>query len=238
MLRRGVTARGLVLGVGLLCGITAIGALISVYLNNEVFALITALGVVGMLIACRVFGFAEFVLLSKRVLRFAGSLLPNIAEGAGLVRQETVRLQGSRNWDELWNALTDFAERHQLSSVRLELNIAWLHESFHATWERPVTEERRDIWETKLPLAAHGRTLGRLDIAGPLTQDSVYELLSLLAELLESLEPCIYRLTAELPVDDDVPLEERGLADVDGVPVASAEPMTLKRLKAGLRVAQ
>jgi hypothetical protein len=50
-------------------------------------------------------------------------------------------------------------------------------------------------------VAANGKTLGRLDIAGPLTEDSVYDLLSLLAELLESLEPCIYRLAAELPVD-------------------------------------
>jgi UDP-GlcNAc:undecaprenyl-phosphate/decaprenyl-phosphate GlcNAc-1-phosphate transferase len=237
MLRRGVTARGLVVGVGLMCGVTAIGALISVYLNNEVFALITAAGVVGMLIACRVFGFAEFLLLSKRVLRFVGSLVPSMADGTGLVRQETVRLQGSRNWDELWNALTDFAERHQLSTVRLELNIAWLHESFHATWERPLTEEPRDIWETKLPLAAHGRTLGRLDIAGPLTQDSIYELLSLLAELLESLEPCIYRLTAELPADDQVRLAEIGLPGAIEDSEEAADLPSPMRLKASLRVA-
>lgn len=201
MLRRGLTVRGMLLGVALLCGITAFGALISVSLNNELFALMSALGVIGMLVASRVFGFAEFMLLSNRLLRLGGSLLASSTDRPGLVRQETVRLQGSRNWDELWSALTDFAERHQLSSVRLELNMAWLHESFHASWERPVAHEARDIWVTKLPVAAHGKTLGRLDIAGPLTKDSIYDLLSLLAELLESLEPCIYRLAAELPVD-------------------------------------
>jgi UDP-GlcNAc:undecaprenyl-phosphate GlcNAc-1-phosphate transferase len=188
----------MLLGVAVLCGVTALGALVSVYLNNEMFAFISALGVVGMLVASRVFGFAEFMLLSNRLLRLGRSLL---SDGRGLVRQEKVHLQGSRNWDELWSALTDFAERHQLSSVRLELNVAWLHESYHASWERPVALEARDIWVTKLPVAAHGKTIGRLDIAGPLTKASVYDLLSLLAELLESLEPCIYRLAEELPVD-------------------------------------
>lgn len=201
MLRRGLTVRGMLLGVAVLCGVTAVGALISVYLNNEMFALISAIGVVGMLIAGRVFGFAEFMLLSNRILRLGRSLLASAGDRPGLIRQEKVHLQGSRNWDELWSALTDFAERHQLSSVRLELNVAWLHESYHASWERPIELEARDIWVTKLPVAAHGKTIGRLDIAGPLTKASVYDLLSLLAELLESLEPCIYRLAEELPVD-------------------------------------
>jgi UDP-GlcNAc:undecaprenyl-phosphate GlcNAc-1-phosphate transferase len=202
MLRRGMSVRSMLLAVAALCAITAIGALTSVYVNNELVALITVAGVIGMLIAFRIFGFAEFVLLSNRMLRFGGSLLPRLSSEMGLVRQETVRLQGSRNWDELWDSLTEFAEKHQLSAVRLELTMSWLHEGFHAFWERPIPQEARDIWETKLPLAAHGRTLGRLEIAGPLTNDSIYELLSLLAELLESLEPCIHRLTAELPVDN------------------------------------
>jgi hypothetical protein len=83
--------------------------------------------------------------------------------------------------------------------VELELNIAWLHEGFLSTWECPTTTDDRNIWSTKLPVAAFGRTVGRLTIAGPPTKHSVYTLLSLLAEMLESLEPCIRRLAEELP---------------------------------------
>jgi UDP-GlcNAc:undecaprenyl-phosphate GlcNAc-1-phosphate transferase len=205
MFRRGFSARGMLLGVALLCVITASGALASVYVNNEWIALMSGIGVIGMLVATRVFGFAEFVLVSNRLWRLGGSLLPKHGGGHDVVRQEMVRLQGSRNWDELWNALTDFAETHTLHRLRLEMNMAWLHEGFHATWERPTQVEPRDLWSIRLPLVAKGRTLGRLDVVGPVTQAPVYELVSLFAELLESLEPCLARLCSELPPEDDTP---------------------------------
>jgi UDP-GlcNAc:undecaprenyl-phosphate GlcNAc-1-phosphate transferase len=151
------------------------------------------------LILTRIFGFAEFMLVSSRLLAFGGSLVS--AHGKpGVVRQHSIRLQGSRNWDEFWDALTDFADRHALQRIRLDLNAPWLHEGYNGTWERSCAARAGDLWSTVVPVTARGRTLGRLEIVGPVNRDC-FQVLGLVAGLLESLQPCMDRLSAELPRD-------------------------------------
>ena len=53
-----------------------------------------------------------------------------------------------------------------------------------------------------MPLSSGHRKLGRLDLAGSIANgDEAYDVLSEVAELLESLQPAIARLAEELPID-------------------------------------
>lgn len=201
LLRGGFGPRGLLVGVALMCTFTSSGAFLSLFLQNEFFALGSVSCVLGVLIASRIFGFRELVLVANRTLAFGNSLMATTSQNNCLVREENIHLQGSRNWDELWNTLTDFAKRHELSQVRLNLNLAWLHEGYHAVWERNERRYSEDTWLTRLPISVNGQSLGRVELIGHLSRGKVHAVLAKMAEMLESLEPCIAALVKELPQD-------------------------------------
>jgi UDP-GlcNAc:undecaprenyl-phosphate GlcNAc-1-phosphate transferase len=199
------------------CGVTSIGALVSVYMQNEVLALMSAAVVGATLMATRVFGFAELMLLTNRLLAFGGSLVATQRQ-PGMVRQHKIQLQGSRNWDEIWEVLTDFAERHALHRMRLDLNVPWLHEGYNGIWERTPGARIGELWSTMVPITARGRTLGKLEIVGPVNRDC-FQLLGLIGELLESLQPSMDRLSAEIPRDK---------LDMDPTPAQPTRPAQSK----------
>ena len=159
--------------------------------------MVTALTVVGVLVVSKVFGFSELVMVTQRALGFSSSLVAS-ARRNSVIREETVRLQGSQDWNELWSALTDFAETRDLSRVRLDLNVPWLHEGYHAVWRRNDEDDGDTTWLVDVPLMAGGRPLGRLELAGP-SSETPHALLGLVSELLESIQPCTEHLADELP---------------------------------------
>lgn len=194
LLRRGLEHRVMLLFVATLCGITAVGAFLSMYWQRESLALVSVAGMCGLLLVGRVFGHAELRLLANRLASFGASLIPRGRRNLAPVRQSTVRLQGTRNWDEIWEIITDFAQRHELCRVRLDVNVAWLHEGYHAVWERREMPDPHEVWMTKIPIATQTRTIGRLEITGLLAKESMYSVLSVLAVLLDSLEVAFDRL--------------------------------------------
>lgn len=197
LMANGYSPRQMLLLVASLSLISAIGGTVSTMWHNDFPAMVSVTVVVGFLVLGRVFGFAEFVLLKNKLFSFGSSFLTTPEGITQRAQQQTIRLQGSRNWDLLWHSITDFAEEHLLAQVRLDLNLPWLHEGYHATWQRPVSFEKHECWKTSLPMTADGRTFGRLEVVGPLCHASVYVQLSLLSELLESMEPVIARLANE-----------------------------------------
>src|SRR5207244_5282344 len=72
LLRRGYSLRQAVGLIALLCAASALGAFASVYLRSELLAILSALAVIAILVATRVFGYAELLLLAKR-LKAAGA---------------------------------------------------------------------------------------------------------------------------------------------------------------------
>lgn len=196
----GLGPRMVIACVALICAGTSAGALLSVFMQNEMLAIGCMAAVLGILVVGRVFGYSEVALVANRTLSFGSSLVSFNANKNDdqCVWQHSVSLQGSRNWKELWSTLTDFAEQQGLTRVQLDLTISWLHEAYHAVWRRNQRIERSDVWLTRVPLIADGRTFGRLEIAGA-AGESNHEVFALFAELLESLEPCVQGLAAELP---------------------------------------
>jgi len=201
LLATGLGPRAVIACVAVLSAATSAGALLSVYMNNEVLALVCVGAVLSILVAGRIFGYSELVLLADRTLSFCSSLLTLGVNKKNDQRvwQHSVSLQGSRNWNELWSTLTDFAEQQGLARVQLDLSISWLHEAYHAVWRRNQKLERAEAWMTRLPLSSNGRTFGRLEIAGPVNGEPIYTVIGQFSELLETLEPCIHGLAADLP---------------------------------------
>lgn len=194
---RGFSDVGLLVVAGSLCGFASLGAIGGTILANDYIAAFGAIGVLTVLVASRVFGFAELMLILRKLRQFAHSMLQPAATADQAVRHQAVRLQGSRNWEIVWATLTEFAERQGLSRVHLDLNVPWLHEGFHATWQRSRMPDRLERWSTSLPIHTGGRVLGRLDVTGPVPTGTNFEALSQLAHILEDLEPQIESLLCD-----------------------------------------
>jgi UDP-GlcNAc:undecaprenyl-phosphate GlcNAc-1-phosphate transferase len=166
LLRRGLSTWRALLLVAAFCALTGAGALASEAFQNEWIAVVTALAVVGILIVTRLFGHAEMVLVKERLRALGGSWFAKRAEGGA--QQTEVRLQGSADWKELWNAITAQAAALDLRQVRLDVNAPSLHEGYHARWDRGRDdgEEAPHLWRAEIPLTAGGQPVGRLEIVG------------------------------------------------------------------------
>src|SRR5262249_57099204 len=121
MLRRGLT-RGRVLAV--VAGLGAVaagGALTGTFLQNDLFAVLSALVVVLILLVSGLFGTAEVRLIKER----AAAVYRATVHGNRHV-EVSVRLQGTANWADLWQRLVGAADEPGLRSVRLHANApAW-----------------------------------------------------------------------------------------------------------------
>jgi UDP-GlcNAc:undecaprenyl-phosphate GlcNAc-1-phosphate transferase len=188
--QRGFSGRKIVFFVGFLCACTAAGAFASVYQHNEVMALISAAAVVGTLVATRCFGHSECRLLFRRLKMLIESLLPR----AGLIgrspQELSTHMNGTREWDALWQSLVGYAERSEISAVRLNVSLPALHEDFHATWNqrRNGDAKQNQKWSATWPLRIRGETVGRVEVSGFCDQESDCQRLSNLLEGLTFFE--------------------------------------------------
>jgi UDP-GlcNAc:undecaprenyl-phosphate GlcNAc-1-phosphate transferase len=158
-------------------------------------AIASAVIVIGILIVSKIFGYVELILLGKRTLSFGRSLLVHRGpKGDNQVHEHSMQLQGSRSWDIIWQTLTEFAEKHGLCKVCLDLNVPWMQEGFHASWYRAKMPDASERWQTKIPIVSSSKVVGRLEIAAPLGGEPAYRLMSLAAEMMESLENHIQRV--------------------------------------------
>lgn len=205
LLRRGYTNSGLVIVVTLLCSFVAVGAFLGMWLSNDMIAFFSMALALGGLVATRLFGFAEMTLLFNRTMHFAASLLARNGKSDNYVRQQMVRLQGCRAWDSIWDAMTHFAETNDLAKVCMDLNVPWLHEGFHASWQRNKLPEIAARWHVRLPVISNGRLLGRLEVVGKSNNSDHLQVMTRLVGLLESLQPDIALLASEHPLNIETP---------------------------------
>jgi UDP-GlcNAc:undecaprenyl-phosphate GlcNAc-1-phosphate transferase len=166
LLRRGLSARRVLLLISALCVLAASGACASLALRNEAVAVVSVLAVVCTLVLSRLFGHAELELFAKRLRRLCLSFLE--APG-GNGRHMEVHLQGSAGWNGLLRAVTESAFELNLHSARLDVSAPALHEEYHGDWERFEWEEvegGQSLWRVEIPLTHQEQTVGRLRVAG------------------------------------------------------------------------
>lgn len=183
---------------GGLAAVTAIGAVISTALRRDYPAVLSILLLVGGLVGCRVFGYAEARLLAAHAWRFVAGSWRKFRRGEHRSHVSGVALQGNRQWDLIWRPLVEFAERNDLRGMRLDLNMPWLHEGYHGSWSRGARVEAPEQWSVRLPVICQGRVVGRLDIEGRATGDGQIRSLETFSFLVAELQPAIDRLVCSI----------------------------------------
>lgn len=199
LMRRGYSNVKTLAFVGMLCCVTAVGALLSVYKQSEILAVASVAIVVCTLVLCRMFGHHECLLLLRRLKGFLLSFVPVHRQTSTPSAPVCSRLQGSHSWDELWGTLTRLADKYDLSAVQLNVNLPAIQEEYHATWRRKSTPHENELCRTDIPLIAHNATIGRLRITGSCNNGSAHSWMTMLVAGLKPFEQQMLDLVDQRP---------------------------------------
>ncbi|MBX3439301.1 MAG: undecaprenyl/decaprenyl-phosphate alpha-N-acetylglucosaminyl 1-phosphate transferase [Planctomycetaceae bacterium] len=201
LLRKGFSGTRILIWVGLLCVFCAVGALASISYQNDLLAIGSAVAVVGVSVMTGLFGRSECALMFRSGRAFLMSILRFPSKGSQRAEPISSRLHGDREWDSLWDALTEFAERFDLYLVQLNVNLPALHEEYHAVWRRKQGADYDGMWHATIPLVGQHQVMGRLRLAGQSPPDESVS--RWMAELIEGLKPFeeqVQQLAATPPV--------------------------------------
>ena len=191
LMKRGYSPKASILWVMALSLTTATGGVLSLINQQSIYALVSIMVVIFVMMANRIFGNAELKLVTRKAAGLAQNLLNKNPKGDSTnVRQSVVHVQGSRNWDEVWQQLSDFADASGLLELTLDLNAPWIHESFHATRRRrDISSGGNHEWYAQIPLIAGQRLFGRVEIVGSgeekLSHHQIVEKLSSTTKMIE-----------------------------------------------------
>lgn len=207
--RHGLGNSRMVIVVGVLCSCTALGALVSIPLHNEWLAYGSIMVVVAVLIVSRVFGHNEFHLLLRRTKNLFFSFAPRSHTRLRSGPLQT-RLQGNHQWEVLWETLTEFAERFDLSEVELNVHLPAIHEDYHAKWQRREMNTEK-AWSSEIPLIADGKAVGRLRLSGATQTGSACVWMGELIAGLKPFETHLIELVSDATTGhDNLPRNELG----------------------------
>ena len=185
---RGLGGGRMLASMGMLCAISCVAALVSVTLQNELVALGTVAAMAVVLVLTRVFGHREVALLARKTRAFMSTFIPHPNRKAGESSPFTSRLQGHRDWESHWNELRDFAQRFDLQSVQLDINIPSIHEEFHASWTRRRLSAANHSWRLGIPISSPTQVLGRVLISGEESGTSAFLAVADICEGLKQFE--------------------------------------------------
>jgi len=120
--------RAMLFVVSLLCGITALSAILSVYFDQRIIALAgVALAGVALVLSALVFtrsyGDAELRMLASRTSHVGESLNARSNLGETASRQRSVRLQGNRCGDAIWTPLVEVASDRGFTAFTCRMSI-------------------------------------------------------------------------------------------------------------------
>ena len=202
LMKQGYSPKISLLWVILLSTMTAIGGILSLVNEQSEYALASIGLVVLVMLSCKIFGIAEYKLVSRKAYSVARSAL-----NLSLDVQSSVHVQGSRDWQVDWSRLCQFADEQKLKELTLDLNAPWMHESFHATRKSSENSEKSDNdWKAQIPLLAGGRAFGRIEVRGTQSVDHHCVIRGLL-DFAGNLEKSLVEVPATNP-DPDHPSQD------------------------------
>jgi UDP-GlcNAc:undecaprenyl-phosphate/decaprenyl-phosphate GlcNAc-1-phosphate transferase len=185
LLRNGLTVRRILVLVASLALVASAGALATTALQNDVYAIIAVFGVVIALVTTRLFGNAEFQLVKARL----SAAIRGLRQPGGPGWEMAIRLQGTADWDQVWQDLTGCAGRMNLQTVWLDVNAPSLHENYHARWDRAgVGHDETHLWRVEIPLFGNGQPIGRLAVTGGRDEESIAEKMHTVGKIIEAAE--------------------------------------------------
>ena len=188
LLRSGLSRRSTLLVVATMCIAGMVGGILSVAYRSEAAAGLAASAIVLTLIATRLFGYNESRLILKRVsyLVRLGLRVP-VRHGQAVL---AVQIQGSIDWNPLWDQLLEGAVRVKLRQVRLDIEHPLIGESFHARADFGSQAKGDGLRELKIifPLDVCGRVIGRIEVLGDRAIAPLARTMDELTELVHGLE--------------------------------------------------
>jgi len=206
LMKQGYSPRIALLWVVLLSAMTAIGGILSFVNEQSEYALVSIGLVVLVLLSCKIFGVAEYQLVSRKAYSVAKNAL-NLNKD---VQQSSVHVQGSRDWQVDWLALCEFADTHNVKELTLDLNAPWLHESFHATRkDKEISSSSGNLWKAQVPLLAGGRSFGRIEVRGAKDVDH-HAVIRGLLDFARNLEGSLVEVAETEPASEKSPAGENG----------------------------
>ncbi len=173
--------------VALLCGATGLGALLSVINETPVYSVLSILFVIGTLWANNMFGETEFALLTGRVTEMIGMILPSSFRRWQNHRIR-IGLRNSRIVRSVWRNVLEFAEFHELSKVKLQID-ATLPGLESTLWEQRFRKSLADNWRVQMPLSYQDHNIGLIDFRGRVSGADATDLTGKLSDFIESLGP-------------------------------------------------
>ena len=211
---------GMLVVVAVLCTFTSALAVISAVDGIPMLDVFGVLVMIGLLVFTRSFGHAECRLILGKSKNFAKSFLTHPAQCEDNKLQTRVPLQGTGDWDVIWDQLVEFAKGHELAKVRVDLNVSWLQEGYHATWNSVRLPEKAFQLVVRLPLFCNRSSdsqqvsIGILEIVAPANDPTVYKRVAALSEMLVALSPAIDSVVAELEAEYQAKKDANQLAQV------------------------
>jgi UDP-GlcNAc:undecaprenyl-phosphate GlcNAc-1-phosphate transferase len=152
--------------IGAVSLLTSAAALFSIWSRFDFVAILVSALVVLLFVSLRVFGYSELLLALVRARSFVRSLLFPVRRAAEPGWNDAVRMQGTRDWELVWDTLTECAAKFDLVHLRLDVNVPVLGEGYNASWSRPNGSEPNRYWRFDTPLVVDERVLGRLNVVG------------------------------------------------------------------------
>jgi len=200
-------SHGMLIVVAALCMTTTSVAVLSTFFDLPWLAAIGVCFVLGLLILTRSFGYAEFRLVASRVLGVYRSFSTSRLECDKRKLERQHALQGSGQWVTVWEPLVEFAKTHDLASLKIDLNMAWLHEGYHASWQTVRLPEKVNQLSLTVPLFTNQTkdgsemAIGRLQIIAPANSPDTYRKVSQFVERLEELSPQIDHVIKQIETE-------------------------------------
>lgn len=143
---------GMLFIVAMLCTLTTVLAVASAYFKMPWLALLGIVLAGTFLVVTRSFGHAECQLLMMKASHMTRSFFITPHQSSLEKNHHCVSLQGSGNWNLVWEPLVDFAQLNNLAKISIDLNLSWLHEGYHATWSDIRMPDRANQFQMKWPL--------------------------------------------------------------------------------------
>lgn len=187
-----------------LCTVTTTLSVLSIRFSQPWLAPLGVIFVLLILILTRSFGHAEARLLMGRAAHFAKSFATTPKRVAAERHHRSVPLQGIGDWETIWEPLVEFATSHDLAQVKIDLNLSWLQEGYHANWQSLRMPDKASQLSVCVPLFTHRVSsgeqvqIGRLEIITAANDPQAYERISDISDRLSDLGLEIDRLVEQL----------------------------------------
>jgi UDP-GlcNAc:undecaprenyl-phosphate GlcNAc-1-phosphate transferase len=202
-------------------------------MHSDLLALFSVVLVICILVTTQLFGHVEFQMLTSRLKSIGSGLM--LSAGRSGASNTSFRLQGTRQWDLLWQSLTEHADKLQMVEVKLDINLAAIQEGYHASWRRRSKCERSELWRTEVPIFADKHVVGRLTIVGEHDRDVLMcDAIGRLMEFMATIEAEIIALASRdwqaAPADADIasasPAPAANVLSHGGAPARQTPPAT------------